>query len=68
MLIQTRRTLLAHIGALLAEREQIGTRIRVSISLSSGLAPCCIRSQSPTLLMMHTGALARQDQMAPVSG
>lgn len=29
-LIKVRRTLLAHIGALLAEREQIGTRIRVS--------------------------------------
>lgn len=49
MLIQMRRTLLSHIGALLAEREQIGTRIRVSISLSSGLAPCCMRSQSPSL-------------------
>ena len=33
-LIETRRTLLAHIGALLAEREQIGTRIRVIIFLN----------------------------------
>ena len=31
-LIRVRRTLLAHIGALLAEREQIGMRIRVSTS------------------------------------
>ena len=29
-LLKLRRTLMAHIGALLAEREQIGTRIRVS--------------------------------------
>ena len=34
-LIKVRRTLLAHIGALLAEREQMGMRIRVSPSSSA---------------------------------
>ena len=68
LLIQTRRTLLAHIGALLAEREQIGTRIRVSIVLFSGLAPACMRFQSPTLLLAHIHVLAKREQMAPVSG
>ena len=68
MLIQTRRTLLAHIGALLAEREQIGTRIRVSSLFFSRLAPACLHLQSPTLRLAHICVLAQQDLMAPVSG
>lgn len=39
-LLQLRRTLMAHIGALLAEREQIGTRIRVSTCTVSPASSC----------------------------
>ncbi len=45
-LIKVRRTLLAHIGALLAEREQVGLRIRVCTS------PCLLSRE-------HVGMLAR---------
>ena len=48
-LIKVRRTLLAHIGALLAEREQIGTRIRVRTCLV--LSPNTDKEQAPPSVM-----------------
>lgn len=50
-LLQLRRTLMAHIGALLAEREQIGTRIRVSTCSDPPASPCFgfLAPWSPTI-------------------